>query len=100
MSYNSKEFIEGTVAIKAFARNIETVKKRLLEMVQLLNDKLSGAGYGDGVLVERFREMSDAQGDDPVEGTVMRLGYDSGSGEQSDMEVCVRHVDDTHHYHR
>ena len=96
--FDGKFWIEGRIVINAYAKDIETLRARLIDMVQSLDEKLAGDGVCGGVLVEKWREVSDEQGEDPVHGIVFDEKRDHGEAGKDNMAMVVRHTDQKYRY--
>ena len=96
--YDEKFWIEGRIVVNAYAKDIETLRARLIDMANSLYEKLSGDGANGGVLEEKWREFTGVQGEDPVHGLVFDEKHDHGEAGQDSMSMVVRHTDDNYRY--
>ena len=96
--YDGKFWIEGRIVVNAYAKDIEDLRARLIDMVSSLYEKLTGDGSNGGVLDEKWREFTGNQGEDPVHGLVFDEKDDHGEAGHDSMSMVVRHTDNNYRY--
>lgn len=96
--YDSQYWIEGRIVVNAYAKGIDELRARLIDMVHDLDEKLAGDGVSGGVLVEKWREFCDIQDGDPVHGIVFDERFDHGESGKDSMAMVVRHCDQNYRY--
>lgn len=96
--YDSQYWIEGRIVVNAYAKDIDELRARLIDMVHSIDEKLTGDGVSGGVLVEKWREFSDIQDGDPIHGIVFDETSDHGDRGREAMSMVVRHCDQNYKY--
>ena len=96
--YDSQYWIEGRIVVNAYAKDIDELRARLIDMASSLYEKLSGDGADGGVLEEKWREFTGIQGEDPVHGLVFDEKHDHGESGKDSMSMVVRHCDQNYRY--